>query len=402
MNQAIKIKENIYWIGVNDRRTRLFENYWPLPKGVAYNSYLIVDEKVVVVDTIERNKMEDYVENIASLLNGRKVDYVIINHMEPDHTGALKNLIRRYPEATIIGNAKTFPILKHFYNMEDRLMEVKEGTTLEIGQHTLAFYMAPMLHWPETMVTFEASEGILFSGDIFGAFGTLDGGIFDDEVDLDYLEEEISRYYSNIIGKFGQPAQLALKKLVNLPIRMICSTHGPIRRSYINDIIAKYDAWSKYETAKGVVIAFSSMYGNTEAMADGVARYLAEKGIKKIRIHDTSKTHPSYIINDIFRFRGVILGSCAYNTGIFPTMETLLHELEEIGIKNHLLGYFGEKSWSGGAIRRFDLFAANIKWEVVHPFHEAWGVPKRSDHEVCREIAYTMADKLNALYPDEG
>lgn len=401
MNQAIKIKENIYWIGVNDRRTHLFENYWPLPKGVAYNSYLIIDEKVVVIDTIERNKMENYSETIETLLNGRAVDYVIVNHMEPDHTGALQNLILRYPGAAIIGNAKTFPILKNFYNIGNRLMEVKEGSTLDTGKHKFTFYMTPMLHWPETMVTFEASEGILFSGDIFGAFGTLDGGIFDDEVDLDYLEEEISRYYSNIVGKFGQPAQLALKKLGNLPLRMICATHGPIRRSCISDIIAKYDKWSKYETDKGVVIAFSSMYGHTELMADAIARGLAERGIRKIRVHDTSKTHPSYIINDIFRFRGVILGSCTYNTGIFPTMDTLLCELEQIGIKNHLLAYFGEKSWSGGAIRRFELFAENIKWEVIHPFHEAWGAPKARDYDECRTIAHAMVNRLQDLYPDE-
>jgi flavorubredoxin len=399
MNQAIEIKENIYWIGVNDRRTHIFENYWPLPKGVAYNSYLIVDEKVVVVDTIERSKMDDYVDTIATLLAGRQVDYIIVNHMEPDHTGALKNLIHRYPNATIIGNAKTFPILKNFYDISHHLQEVKEGTTLPLGRHSLTFHMAPMLHWPETMVTFETTEGILFSGDIFGAFGTLDGGIFDDEVDLDYLEEEISRYYSNIVGKFGQPAQIALKKLAPLPVRMICATHGPIRRAHIADIIAKYDTWSKYETDKGVVIAFSSMYGNTERMADTIARALAEKGIKKIRVHDTSKTHPSYIINDIFRFRGLILGSCAYNAGIFPTMETLLSELEQIGVKNHLLAYFGEKSWSGGAIRRFDTFAANIKWEIVHPHHETWGTPKNDDRQACRDIARAMADKLDNLYP---
>ena len=190
MNLAREIKKDIYWIGVNDRRTHIFENYWPLPKGVAYNSYIIVDEKVVVIDTIERSKMDDYVENIEQLLNGRKVDYLVINHMEPDHTGAIKALLCHYPDVKIIGNAKTFPMLKNFYGVCENLMEIKEGDSLDLGKHKLNFYMAPMLHWPETMVTFESTEGILFSGDIFGAFGTLDGGIFDDEVDLDYLEEK--------------------------------------------------------------------------------------------------------------------------------------------------------------------------------------------------------------------
>lgn len=298
--------------------------------------------------------MDDYVENIEQLLNGRKVDYLVINHMEPDHTGAIKALLCHYPDVKIIGNAKTFPMLKNFYGVCENLMEVKEGDSLDLGKHKLNFYMAPMLHWPETMVTFESTEGILFSGDIFGAFGTLDGGIFDDEVDLDYLEEEISRYYSNIVGKYGQPAQTALKKLGGLPIKMVCATHGPIRRSHIADIVAKYDKWSKYDTDKGVVIVFSSMYGNTEKMADIIARFLAEKGIKKIRIHDASKTHPSYIINDIFRYKGVILGSCAYNGNAFPTMETLLFELEHMGVKNHVVAFFGGKAWAGGAMPRFN------------------------------------------------
>lgn len=397
MNLAREIKKDIYWIGVNDRRTHIFENYWPLPKGVAYNSYIIVEEKVVVIDTIERSKMDDYVENIEQLLNGRKVDYLVINHMEPDHTGAIKALLCHYPDVKIIGNAKTFPMLKNFYGVCENLMEVKEGDSLDLGKHKLNFYMAPMLHWPETMVTFESTEGILFSGDIFGAFGTLDGGIFDDEVDLDYLEEEISRYYSNIVGKYGQPAQTALKKLGGLPIKMVCATHGPIRRSHIADIVAKYDKWSKYDTDKGVVIVFSSMYGNTEKMADIIARFLAEKGIKKIRIHDASKTHPSYIINDIFRYKGVILGSCAYNGNAFPTMETLLFELEHMGVKNHVVAFFGGKAWAGGAMPRFNQFAEKIKWEVVAPSCEACGCPKDEDFETCRNIAYAMADKLDEI-----
>ena len=398
MNQAREISKNIYWIGVNDRRTHIFENYWPIPKGVAYNSYLIIDDKVAVVDTIERSKMDDYLETINTLLAGRQVDYLIVNHMEPDHSGAIRALVAHYPGMKVVGNAKTFPMLKNFYGVCDNLLEVKEGDSIDLGSHKLNFYMAPMLHWPETMVTFESTEGILFSGDIFGAFGTLDGGLFDDELDLDYLEEEISRYYSNIVGKYGQPAQAALKKLGGLPIRMVCATHGPIRRSYIGDIVAKYDKWSRYDTDKGVVIAFSSMYGNTEQMADAIARHLCQAGIRKIRIHDTSKTHPSYMINDIFRYRGVILGSCAYNGGIFPTMETLLSELEHMGVKNHLVSFFAGKAWAGGALPRFNQFAERMKWEVVAPAVEAWGAPKAADDEQCRQIATAMATRLNELY----
>lgn len=394
MNQAVEIKENIFWIGVNDRRTHLFENYWPLPKGVAYNSYIILDEKVAVIDTVERSRMDDYLESLQTTLQGRKVDYLIINHMEPDHTGSINALLCHYPELTVVGNAKTFPMLESYYGIRKNLLEVKEGDSLSLGKRELQFYLVPMLHWPETMVTYIPQENILFSGDVFGAFGTLDGGIFDDQLDLDYLEEEISRYYSNIVGKYGAPAQTALKKLNTLTFNMICATHGPIWRTHVCDIIAKYEKWSKYETETGVVIAYSSMYGHTENMADFIARFLVEKGIRKIRIHDTSKTHPSYIINDIFRYKGVILGSCAYNGGIFPTMETLLSELEHMGIKNHLAGFFANKTWAGGAVPRFTQFTDKMKWEIVCPHAEATGSPSPSDIEECRNIAYAMADRL--------
>lgn len=394
MNSAIEIKKDIYWIGINDRKTHIFENYWPLPKGVAYNSYVILDEKTVVVDTVERSRMDDYIDSLQAVLQGRPVDYLVINHMEPDHSGAIRTLLCHYPNLTLIGNSKTFPMLRNYYGVETQLLEVKEGDTLSIGKRNLNFYMVPMLHWPETMVTYVPEEKLIFSGDVFGAFGTLDGGIFDDRVDLDYLEEEISRYYSNIVGKFGVPAQTALKKLGSLPLEMICATHGPIWRSHIGDIIARYDKWSKYDTDEGVVIAFSSMYGHTEQMADCIGRFLAEKGIRKIRIHDTSKTHPSYIINDIFRYKGVILGSCAYNGGIFPSMENLLCELENMGVKNHYLAYFANKTWSGGALPRFKAFAEKIKWEVVAEPNESTGSPKPSDIEQCRAIAEAMVRQL--------
>lgn len=397
MNSAIEIKKNIYWLGVNDRRTHIFENYWPLPKGVAYNSYVIIDEKVVVLDTVERSHMDNYLESLEAVLQGRKVDYLVVNHVEPDHSGSIKALLAQYPDITVIGNCKTFPMLQNYYGITNNLLEVKEGDSLCLGKRTLNFYMVPMLHWPETMVTYLPGDNVLFSADAFGAFGTLDGGIFDDQVDLEYMEEEISRYYSNIVGKYGAPAQSALKKLGGLPIDMICATHGPIWRTYIAEIIAKYDKWSKYETDEGVVIAFSSMYGHTEQMADCIGHFLAEMGIKKIRIHDTSKTHPSYIINDIFRYKGVILGSCAYNGNIFPTMEILLHELECMGVKNHYLGYFGNKTWGGGALPRFKTFAEKIKWDIVAEPNETCGTMKPTDVEQCKAIAEAMVKKLKSI-----
>ncbi len=398
MHNQNNITEKIYWIGTNDRRTHLFENFWPIPKGVAYNSYLIVDEKVAIIDTVERSTMEEYMDNIENILNGRKADYFIINHMEPDHSGSIRSLIERYPDIQIVGNKKTFPMLQNFYGISNNLLEVKEGDQIDLGEHKLNFYMVPMVHWPETMVTYESTTKTLFSGDAFGAFGTLDGGIFDDEVDLDYLEDEISRYYSNIVGKYGRPTQAALKKLSGLEIKLICATHGPIWRSHIPEIIAKYDKWSKYETDKGCVIVFASMYGNTEKMADNIARRLVKKGIKKIRIYDVSKTSPSYIINDIFKYRGVVLASCAYNGEMFPAMENLTNELTHMGVKDHLLGILGGKSWGGGGLKALKKFSENIKWETIEVMPEALCAPKDKDFEMCEELADKMASRLHELY----
>lgn len=394
MNTALEVKNNIWWVGVNDRRTHRFENYWPLPKGVAYNAYVVKGDDTALIDTVEQGFINDYLENIEAVCGDNAPRYLIINHMEPDHSGSIRALIARYPGLTLVGNAKTFPILNNYYGKHCNTVEVKEGSEIDLGNRKLVFYMAPMLHWPETMVTYIPGDNVLFSGDIFGAFGSLDGGIFDDQLDLDYLEEEISRYYSNIVGKYGAPAQTALKKLGALNIGTICATHGPVWRSHIADIIARYDKWSRYETEAGVVIAFSSMYGHTEKMADLIARYLRQAGIRNIRIYDTSKTHPSYIINDIFRYKGVILGSPAYNAGIYPTMETLLNELAHMGIKNHYLAFFSNKTWGGGALKPFREFAEAIKWEVVAEPCEACGEPKESDALQCRAIAEAMAAKL--------
>ncbi len=394
MKTSYQINDSVWYIGVNDRRTHLFENHWPIPKGVAYNAYLIDDEEIALIDTVEQSFLNDYIENIESICKGRSPKYLIINHMEPDHSGALRTLLLRYPNITIIGNAKTLPILRNYYGEPCNFVEVKEGDTISLGRNTLQFYMTPMLHWPETMVTYIPQQYILFSGDIFGAFGTLDGSIFDDELDLDYLEEEIGRYYSNIVGKYGVPAQNALKKLGSLDIKMICATHGPIWRSHISDIIARYNKWSKYETDAGVVVAFASMYGHTQKMADMIARYLRKAGVKKIRIHDVSSVHASYVINDIFRYKGVILGSPAYNGNTHPAMDALLNELAYIGIKDHYLAYFANKSWGGGSIKHFNDFADKTKWEVVASPCEAWGEPKESDDEQCRIIAQAMAQKL--------
>lgn len=392
--RTTEIQSGIHYIGVNDRKTERFENYWPLDKGVAYNSYIIVDEKITLLDTVERSFIDDYFDNIKSIIGDRKIDYLVINHMEPDHTGAISSIVREYPEIKIVGNKKTFPMLKNYYTIEDNYIVVADGDQLDLGKHKLSFHTTPMVHWPESMVTFESETGTLFSADAFGSFGALNGGIFDDELDLDYYEEEIMRYFTNIVGKYCPHTKRALDKLSGLDIKLIAPLHGPIWRSHIADILEKYRRWSSYESEEGVVIVYGTMYGNTEKMADAIARQLAVQGVKKIRIYDASKTHPSYIISDIFKFKGFIVGSCAYNNELFPTVETLLSKISHMGIKGKKLGIFGSFTWNGGGVKNINKFAESIKWEQVGTPVEEQGSLKADKKEQLILLANEMAKSI--------
>lgn len=396
MINAANITDNIYYIGVNDRETYLFENLWPLDKGVSYNSYLINDEKIAIIDTVKNTKIGDFIEKIQSQIGDKTIDYLIINHMEPDHSGAIKEITEKYPNITIVGNKKTFDILESFYGKMENYHVVDDGDILNLGSHQLKFYLTPMVHWPETMMTYEIKNKVIFTGDAFGGFGTLDGGIFDDEVNLEFYTDEIRRYYSNIVGKYGAMVQKALKKLKDetVDIKVVAPTHGPVWRSNPDTIIKYYDLWSRGEAEEGVVIVYGSMYGNTQKMADHIARQLSTKGIKNIRIYDASKTHVSYIISDIWRFKGLILGSCAYNTGLFPSMETVVHKIENSQLKNRYLGIFGTSTWSGGGVSNLSLFAQKMKWQQVGPSVEAKSSPKEENFEACSEIATEMSEKL--------
>ncbi|PLX25274.1 MAG: FprA family A-type flavoprotein [Salinivirgaceae bacterium] len=391
----VKLSDDIYYLGVNDRRTHLFENAWPLPNGVAYNSYLIVDEKTALVDTVEYGHMEDFLQRLEDILGERQLDYLVINHMEPDHSGAIRQITNLYPDIQIVGNKKTFPILEGFYGISQNLYEVSEGDMLDLGKHKLNFYMAPMVHWPETMVTYESTTKTLFSADAFGSFGTLDGGIFDDELNLNFFEDELRRYYSNIVGKYGNQTQKALAKIADLDIKLIAATHGPIWRCHIDWIIEKYQKWSLYEAEEdGVVIVFGSMYGNTEKMADHIARTLSEQGIKDIRIYDASKTHASYIISDIWKYNGLIIGSAAYNGGAFPAVTSLLDKLKNMYVKNRHFGIFGSSSWGGGGHRTIQKWAEEAKLEPLGPKAEARCAPNDDDFALCDEVAIEVANAI--------
>ena len=346
-----KITEGITWIGGSDRRLALFENLFPIPRGVAYNSYLILDEATAVIDTVDSSISRQFFENIQHTLNGRTLDYLIVNHMEPDHCANIAELLLRYPNMKVVGNAKTFCMINQFYGIElkdDQTIVVKEGDSLSLGKHKLSFYFAPMVHWPEVMVAYEETEKILFSADAFGSFGALNGNIFNDELnfDRDWLDEA-RRYYTNIVGKYGMQVQNVLKKAASLDIRMLCPLHGPVWRTDLDYIIGKYDTWSKYEPEeKGVMIAYASMYGNTENMADVLASMLAEEGVKDIRMHNISKTHVSELIADSFKYSHIILAAPTYNNGIYPLMDNYLEDMKALALQNRTVAVLGNGTWA--------------------------------------------------------
>ena len=356
MNNTYEILSNIYWVGGNDRRIERFENMFPLTNGVAYNSYMILDEKTALLDTVDSAITAEYMENITQTLDGRGLDYLIINHMEPDHCANIEEIIRRYPNVSVIGNAKTLQFFNQYYTMDisDNFMEVKEGHEISLGEHTLRFYMAPMVHWPEVMVTYEVSQGILFSADAFGAFGALAGNIFADEIEYDsFYLDEARRYYTNIVGRFGNQVQALFRKLEGLDINMICALHGHIwRGDMIPYILEKYANWSKYiPEKKGVVLAYASMYGNTENAVNALASKLAKRGVKDVRVYDVSKTHPSYIISDIFKYSNIVFASPTYNLQLYFPMDALISELSVLNISNRKVSLIGNHTWSSAALK---------------------------------------------------
>lgn len=386
--KKITVAENIYYIGVNDRRKHLFENNWPLPYGVSYNSYLIVDEKSVVIDTLEFGSKENYLEEIDQLLEGKELDYIVVNHMEPDHSSMLGILFRRYPNIKIVTNRKAFKMLEGYFAIpEESILEVRDGDTLELGKRTLQFVMTPMVHWPETMMTYEVTDAILFSCDAFGSFRTLDGNIFDDEINFDLYEDEMRRYFSNIVGKYSHMVQKAFEKLEGVKVNIVAPSHGPIWRSQPEKVLALYDKWSRHEAEEGVVIAVASMYGNTEQMADYLARLIAEEGVKEIKIFDVSKTHASFILNEIWKYKGVVLGSCAYNGVMHPMMQHLCNELSILNPKGKNYALFGSYSWSGGGVKALTPFGESMEWNLVAPPVELLGAPKVKEMEGFKEIA---------------
>lgn len=344
-----KVSEDLYWIGGNDRRTALFEGIYPIPGGVSYNSYLLMDEKIVIFDTVDRAVADVFLENVEELLQGKTPDFVVVHHMEPDHSATLKELVLKYPDVKIICNAKSAAMMKQFFafDVDKQAVLVSEGDTICFGRHNVSFVMAPMVHWPEVMVSYDKTDKILFSADAFGTFGALDGALFADEVDFDrdYLDEA-RRYYTNIVGKYGVQVQAALKKLMALDIDMICPLHGFVWRKALGYYIQKYDAWSSYRPEKqGVMIAYASVYGNTANAAEILACELREKGIET-EMYDLSTAEPSEVLAAAFKWSHMVLASITYNGGLFTPMDRLCRELASHNIQNRTIALIENGSWA--------------------------------------------------------
>lgn len=391
----IEIVKDTYYVGVNDRKKEKFEGLWPLPNGVSYNSYLIVDEKVCLIDTVEADFFSQFIENIREVIGDRPIDYIVTHHMEPDHSGSFALMRKYYPEVQVVGNKKSFDLLKGFYGLSGGEVEVKNGDTLCLGRHTLKFFLTPMVHWPETMMSLDEASQTLFTGDAFGCFGALNGGLVDSEINCEPFWLEMVRYYSNIVGKYGTPVQNALKKLAGEQFDYICSTHGPVWHEHLQRVVGLYDRMSRYETEPGLVICYGTMYGNTERMAEEIARAASQAGVKNIVVYNVSKTHHSYIIRDVFRYRGLIVGAPTYNTGLYHEMDVLLSELANRDIKDHLLGWFGSYGWASKAVSKIR------EWNETALHFEAVGEPVEMKQaltpevtEQCRALGRAMAEKL--------
>ena len=360
-----KVTDDLYWVGGSDRRLELFENIFPIPNGVSYNSYLLMDEKTVLFDTVDASIGRQFLENVEAVLDGRTLDYLVVNHMEPDHCSLIAELALRYPKMQIIGNAKTFPMIGQFYDMdlEGRKIIIKEGDTFSSGTHTLHFVMAPMVHWPEAMMTYDEADKVLFSADAFGTFGALGGTIFNDEIDFDrdWLDDA-RRYYTNIVGKYGVQVQNVLKKAAALDIRYICSLHGPVWRSNLDYIIGKYNIWSTYEPeVRGVMIAYASMYGNTENAANVLAVKLADAGVKNMVVHDISRTHVSQLISDSFKYSHLVLASPTYNGGVYPVMANYLDDMKALNVQNRTVAVLGNGTWAPMSAKLMEVKIGEMK-----------------------------------------
>ena len=402
MHCTRKLNDTISWVGGNDRRLALFENLFPIPRGVSYNSYLITDEKTALIDTVDASISHQFLENIYYVLDGRPLDYLVINHMEPHHCANIEELLLRFPDLKIVGNAKTLAFAKQFYDMdmEGKTITVKENDSISLGAHTLRFYFAPMVHWPEVMVTYEESEKILFSADAFGSFGALNGHLFSDEVDFDkdWLPDA-RRYYSNIVGKYGVQVTSALKKLSGLDIRMICPLHGPVWRENLEYLLDKYAHWSSYQPEeKAVAVFYASMYGDTENAADILAAGLAEAGVRNLAVYDISNTHVSTLIAEAFRCSHLVIASPTYNGGIYPAALNLLHDMKALNLQNRTIGLIENGTWAPTSTKQMRALLEEMKqMKLLEPAVTIKSALKGDSMEKLEELKESILASLQSV-----
>lgn len=390
-----EITKDVHYVGVNDRTTERFEGLWPLPNGVSYNSYIVKGEKkTALIDTVEIGSIRELFHSIMSQIGAEKIDYLVINHMEPDHSGGINAVLNAYPEAKLVGNKQTIAMVKGYYHIEDdRFLEITDGSTIELGEKSLTFVLTPMVHWPETMMTYVPEDGVLFSGDAFGTFGALNGGVVDDEMETGWYKDEMYRYYSNIVGKYGRFVQKALHKTKGIKINYICSTHGPVWHSKIEEVVGIYDRLSKYESEPGVTIIYGSMYGNTAEVAEEIARQLASRGVKNIKVHNAAKSELSYMISDAFRYEGLIVGSPTYSMHIFPPVEQFMIAMETREVKNKVLATFGSFTWASAAHKQLGDYAEKSKLEIVAKL-EMKHAPGAETYKHAAELAEKVVEAL--------
>lgn len=395
-----KIKDDLFWIGASDRQLALFENVYPIPRGVSYNSYLLKDEKTVLFDTADAAVSQQFFENLNSALDGRKLDYLVVHHMEPDHCALIEDLLLRHPSLKIVTNSKAATMIRQFFDfdLDSRLENVCENDTLSTGKHELHFVMTPMVHWPEVMMSYDTTDKILFSADAFGTFGALNGNIFADEMDFDRdCLDEARRYYTNIVGKYGMQVQNTLKKASTLDIQMICPLHGPIWRENLGYFIGKYDLWSKYEAeVKGALVVYASIYGHTEAAANFLALRLSEKGVKNIAMHNASHTDVSYMVSDSFKYSHIVLASSTYNNGIFTPMENYLLELKYHNMQNRHIAMIENGSWAPQSGKLMcELLSQMKNMELLAEPVSFKSAAKQAQITELEKLADTIADSIH-------
>ncbi|MCF4113326.1 MULTISPECIES: FprA family A-type flavoprotein [Dethiosulfovibrio] len=399
MKGPVQIADKTWWVGVNDRTTDLFEALWPLNRGISYNSYMVADEKVAVIDGVKADFYPQYVENLKAILGpDRTVDYMIVNHVEPDHSGAVEVMVQAFPDITVVGNDKTLKFLTQFYGPLPNFLEVKDGDVLDLGDHKLTFALIPMVHWPETMVSYDTSTKALFSCDAFGSFGALDGGVFDDQLELDSYRDETYRYYANIVGKYSSFVMKALNKIrdMKLDIAIVCPSHGPVYRKDPDYIIDFYEKMARNETDRAVLVVYGSMYGNTARLAEAVAEGVHSGGITDVTVRNSATADLSELVRDLWRCRGLILVGCSYNGGVFPKIKHFMDIVEGKKVSGRFVGICGSYTWSkGAAMKPMRAFAEQSCWTKVEPEVEVLSRPDRKDLEEAHKLGANMAEAVS-------